>query len=193
VTRASCASRRTPGRSDVARASRPGRPHPIPAYRVRAGDAQGDPEHTRAGSPTPPSRATSGPGRTRSSHDEDRIGSPTAGLVLVVDDNPGFRGLAARILHGWGYDVIEAGTVADAVACVVERRPHTVLVDIGLPDGDGFGLTQQLVALPSPPRVVLISTDADAGNRSAAYRVGAVGFVPKDELLGGTLQGLIDG
>ncbi len=128
-----------------------------------------------------------------SAHDE-RPGPPVSvGLVLVVDDNPGFRGLAARILHGWGYDVIEAGTVADAVACVVARRPQTVLVDIGLPDGDGFGLTQQLVALASPPRVVLISTDADAGNRSAAYRVGAVGFVPKDELLGGALQGLIDG
>lgn len=105
----------------------------------------------------------------------------------------GFRGLAARILHGWGYEVIEAGTVADAVASVVEHRPRTVLVDIGLPDGDGFGLTRRLVALPSPPRVVLISTDADAGNRSAAHRVGAVGFLPKDELLGGALPGLIDG
>jgi CheY-like chemotaxis protein len=114
-------------------------------------------------------------------------------LVLVVDDNAGFRGLAARILSGWGYEVIEAGTVAEAVACAVERRPHTVVVDIGLPDGDGFGLTEQLVALPSPPRVILISTDADAGNRTAAQRVGAVGFVPKDELLGGALQGLIDG
>ena len=68
-----------------------------------------------------------------------------------------------------------------------------MIVDIGLPDGDGFGLTEQLVALPSPPRVVLISTDADAGNRTAAQRVGAVGFLPKDELLGGDLQGLIDG
>jgi CheY-like chemotaxis protein len=118
---------------------------------------------------------------------------PTPGLVLVVDDNAGFRDLAARILHGWGYEVIEAGTVADAVACVVERRPHTVLVDIGLPDGDGFELTRRLVALPSPPRVVLISTDADAGNRSTAHRIGAVGFLPKDELLGGALQGLITG
>jgi CheY-like chemotaxis protein len=118
---------------------------------------------------------------------------PTPGLVLVVDDNAGFRGLAARVLHGWGYEVIEAGTVADAVACVVERRPRTVLVDVGLPDGDGFELTRRLVALPSPPRVVLISTDADAGNRSAAHRVGAVGFLPKDELLGGALPGLITG
>jgi CheY-like chemotaxis protein len=111
----------------------------------------------------------------------------------VVDDNAGFRGLAARILTSWGYDVIEAGSVAEAVACVLERRPHTVLVDVGLPDGDGFGLTEQLVGLPSPPRVVLISTDADAGNRSAARRAGAVGFLPKDELLGGALQALLDG
>ena len=49
----------------------------------------------------------------------------TSGLVLVVDDNAGFRGLAARILSGWGYEVIEAGTVAEAVVCAVERRPRT--------------------------------------------------------------------
>jgi CheY-like chemotaxis protein len=115
------------------------------------------------------------------------------GVVLVVDDNAGFRGLAARVLSGWGYEVIEAGGVAEAVACAVERRPQTVVVDIDLPDGDGFGLTEQLVALPSPPRVVLVSTDADPGNRAAARRVGAVGFLPKDELLGGALQGMIDG
>ena len=70
---------------------------------------------------------------------------------------------------------------------------NTVIVDIGLPDGDGFGLTEQLVALPSAPRVVLISTDADAGNGAAARRVGAVGFLPKDELLGGVLQRLLEG
>ena len=137
--------------------------------------------------------AVSDPDAAGSAHSGRPGAAITVGLVLVVDDNAGFRGLAARILRGWGYEVIEAGTVADAVARVVECRPATVLVDIGLPDGDGFELTRRLVALPSPPRVVLISTDADAGNRSAAHRVGAVGFLPKDQLLGGALQELLSG
>jgi CheY-like chemotaxis protein len=142
---------------------------------------------------SPSSRSVSGAAVQRSADGGRRDTPFGAALVLVVDDDPGFRGLAARVLAGWGYAVIEAGTVAEAVERVAARRPDTVLVDIGLPDGDGFGLTQQLVALPSPPRVVMVSTDADAGNRSAAHGVGAVGFLPKDELLGDALRGLIDG
>jgi DNA-binding NarL/FixJ family response regulator len=66
------------------------------------------------------------------------------------------------------------------------------VVDIGLPDGDGFALTQQLIALPFAPRVVLISTDSAAGNISAASRAGALGFIPKDQILKGDLRRLID-
>jgi CheY-like chemotaxis protein len=114
------------------------------------------------------------------------------GLVLVVDDNAAFRGLAVRILVGWGHQVIEADTVAEALSQAVEHRPGAAVVDIGLPDGDGFALARQLAALPFAPRVVLISTDSAAGNRSAASRAGALGFVPKDEMLRGDLRRLID-
>ena len=114
--------------------------------------------------------------------------------VLVVDDDVAFRGLATRILRSWGHVVVgEAGTVAEALARTTELRPDTVLADIGLPDGDGFALTHHLRALPWPPRVVLISSDSDGANLPAAHRVGASGFVPKDELPGGELRLLIEG
>jgi CheY-like chemotaxis protein len=112
-------------------------------------------------------------------------------LVLVVDDNLAFRGLARRILTSWGHDVIEAASVAEALARAAELRPEIVLADIGLPDGDGFSLTEQLLELPWRMRVVLISTDSDAGNGFAAERAGACGFFPKDELLSTELQQLI--
>jgi CheY-like chemotaxis protein len=115
-----------------------------------------------------------------------------AGLVLVVDDNPAFRDLARRVLVSWGHDVIEAGSVAEALVRAAEQRPGTALVDIGLPDGDGFDLTEQLLGLPWGIRVVMISTDSDAGNGFAAQRVGASGFFPKDELLSAALRQLID-
>ena len=113
--------------------------------------------------------------------------------VLVVDDDVSFRRLAASILTSWGHTVIgEAGTATDAMTLARELRPDTVLADIGLPDGDGFALTHDLRALPGAPRVILISSDSDAGNGPAAGRVGASGFVPKDELPGGLLRQLIE-
>jgi DNA-binding NarL/FixJ family response regulator len=114
--------------------------------------------------------------------------------VLVVDDDPSFRRLAARALRSWGYAVVgEVATFADAVDSAIALRPDAALVDIGLPDGDGFELAQRLTGLSRPPRVVLISSDSDAANEAIARRMGAAGFVPKDELLGPSLRRLIGG
>jgi CheY-like chemotaxis protein len=114
--------------------------------------------------------------------------------VLVVDDDASFRALAARTVSSWGHAIVgEAGSVAEALARSAELRPQVVLVDIGLPDGDGFNLAQRLSALPWHPRVVLISSDSDAANDAAARRMGAVGFVPKEELPGASLRRLIGG
>jgi CheY-like chemotaxis protein len=114
--------------------------------------------------------------------------------VLVVDDDAEFRALAARTLRSWGHEVVgEAGTCAEALARADALRPDTALVDIGLPDGDGFGLTRLFVELPWRLRVVLISSDSDGANHGLAASVGAVGFVPKDELLGQSLRRLIRG
>jgi len=85
----------------------------------------------------------------------------------------------------------EAGSVADALACAQALRPDIALVDIGLPDGDGFSLTRQLRALPWGMRIVLFSSDADRTNADAAQRAGALGFLPKDELSSDALERLI--
>ena len=113
--------------------------------------------------------------------------------VLVVDDDPDFRRLATLVLTGWGHTVLaEAGGVADALAEAARTRPDVVLVDIGLPDGDGFDLTVRLCSLPSPPRVVLVSSDTSTANAAAARRVGARGFVAKVDLLEDRLRRLVD-
>ncbi len=111
-----------------------------------------------------------------------------------MDDDALFRRLAVQILVSWGHAVVgEAGTVGEAIARTSELTPDLVLADIGLPDGDGFALTHTLRALPSAPQVVLISSDSDVGNGTAASRVGASGFVPKDEFAGDGLRRLLDG
>jgi CheY-like chemotaxis protein len=115
------------------------------------------------------------------------------GSILVVDDDASVRGLLVRILRSWGHARIgEAGSVAEALDHAEAWRPDIVLVDVGLPDGDGFTLTRQLGALPWPMRVVLFSSDADPANNAAAARAGAIGFFPKDELLSPALQHLLE-
>jgi DNA-binding NarL/FixJ family response regulator len=103
--------------------------------------------------------------------------------VLVVDDDPIFRDLARRLLVLGGLTVVgEADSVATARAAAGALRPDAVLVDVGLPDGDGVELARELGVLPWAPRVLLTSSDADAATDDDAARVGASAFVAKDEL-----------
>ena len=103
--------------------------------------------------------------------------------VLVVDDDPAFRGLAGRLLVTFGLGLAgEAGTVAAALALAGSLRPDGILVDVGLPDGDGITLAGRLTALSWHPRVVLTSTDASAATAADVRGAGAQAFVPKDQL-----------
>jgi CheY-like chemotaxis protein len=114
--------------------------------------------------------------------------------VLVVDDDASFRDLAERVLSGWGHEVVgEAATLAEALDRAAELRPDVALVDVGLPDGDGFALARRLRAMPWRIEVVLISSDADRANAPEALRAGACGFFPKRELPGLALRRLIEG
>lgn len=117
---------------------------------------------------------------------------PVVRSILVVDDDTAVRNLIVRILRSLGHVVVgEAGSVVDALALAQVLRPDTALVDIGLPDGDGFSLTRQLRARHHAIRVVLVSSDADPTNVAAAVRAGGAGFLPKDELSGPALQRLL--
>lgn len=114
--------------------------------------------------------------------------------VLVVDDDAEFRALASRILTGWGHRVVgEAGTVAQALRTAIDTQPDLAVVDVGLPDGDGLSLARQLRSLPRPPRVVLISSDADPQTVARARRVGARDFFLKEHLSGAAFQRCVDG
>lgn len=114
--------------------------------------------------------------------------------VLLVDDDRDFRGLAGRMLAGMGLAVVaEAGTCAAAAVAAAELRPDAALVDVGLPDGEGLVLAQQLAALPWRPRVVITSSDPDAADGVVLRRIGATGFVAKEDLPNGLLRTLLAG
>jgi len=111
--------------------------------------------------------------------------------VLIVDDHAGFRGFARRLLEAGGYTVVgEAGDGVSALAAVEELRPELVLLDVVLPDIDGFAVAERLAERRYRPLVVLTSSReaADFGQRLASSR--AHGFVHKDELSGPALSRL---
>jgi DNA-binding NarL/FixJ family response regulator len=111
--------------------------------------------------------------------------------VLVVDDDPLFRVLARRMLAAMGFSVIgEAENIAEGADAVERLSPDAVLLDVWLPDGRGIDLARELVMLPSRPRVVLTSTDPDAVSADTLRWCGAQGFIPKEDLLGTSLEEL---
>ena len=103
--------------------------------------------------------------------------------VLVVDDDAAFRGLVRRLLIAGGLAVVgEADSVATGISAAHKLHPDGALVDVGLPDGDGIALAQQLTTLSWRPRVVLTSSQPDAASADEVRRCGAGGFFPKEQL-----------
>jgi DNA-binding NarL/FixJ family response regulator len=103
--------------------------------------------------------------------------------ILIVDDHHGFRAQARRLLEAEGYRVVgEAYDCASAVEAARDLAPELALVDVYLPDGDGFELTLQLRALVEPPAVVLTSSHDGVEFEPCVAECGAHGFVAKAEL-----------
>lgn len=112
--------------------------------------------------------------------------------ILVVDDHSGFRACARRLLEGEGYRVVgEAADGACALTRARELRPQLALVDVYLPDTDGFEVAARLVALDDPPVVILTSSHDRAELEPLVPGCGARGFVPKDELSGDAIEELL--
>jgi DNA-binding NarL/FixJ family response regulator len=88
--------------------------------------------------------------------------------VLIVDDHPSFRAWAHAFLEAEGYQVVgEAAGGAAAVLAVDRLRPDFVLLDVHLPDLDGFEVARQVAGFAEPPAVVLVSSrdGSDFGRR----------------------------
>ena len=112
--------------------------------------------------------------------------------LLIVDDHPGFRSLARRLLTAGGFEVV--GEAADGHAAITAARtlqPDVVLVDIQLPDIDGFEVTARLRDGQTGPVVVLISTRDRTDYGPRVDRCGARGFIPKAELSPAAIRSLL--
>jgi DNA-binding NarL/FixJ family response regulator len=112
--------------------------------------------------------------------------------VLIVDDHPGFRACARRLLEREGYRVVgEAADGESAISRARELAPHLALVDVYLPDIDGFEVASRLAALEGAPAIVLISSRDRAELDRLVPDSQARGFVPKDELSRAAIEELL--
>lgn len=112
--------------------------------------------------------------------------------VLIVDDHPSFRASARRMLEAGGYTVVgEAADGAAAIAAVGELFPDLVLLDVQLPDIDGFEVAERLGAASGAPTIVLTSSRDGAEYGDAVAESPARGFIAKAELSGPALAELV--
>jgi DNA-binding NarL/FixJ family response regulator len=112
--------------------------------------------------------------------------------VLIVDDHPSFRATARALLEAEGFNVVaEAVDGASALETAARERPELVLLDIQLPDIDGFEIAALLTADGIGPKVVLVSSRDYTDFGGLVERSGAHGFVPKAELSGKRLAALV--
>lgn len=117
-----------------------------------------------------------------------------ASSVLVVDDHDGFRAWARAFLEAEGYVVVgEAASGTNALSAVRRLRPDVVLLDVHLPDVDGFEVARRLATDSEPPTVVLVSSREPEEFGPRIAEAGVRGFISKVELSGEVLQALVAG
>ena len=114
--------------------------------------------------------------------------------VLIVDDHDGFRAFARKLLEAAGFAVTEAATGAEATKVACRVRPTLVLLDIGLPDIDGFEVARQLEAAYSEGPIVVLTSTREASDYGAQVTTSpAAGFLPKEQLSGVAVRGYLAG
>lgn len=125
-------------------------------------------------------------------HEElPELGRP-AHRLLLVDDHSSFRRCASALLRTEGFDVVgEAEDGASALALATELAPDLVLLDIQLPDLDGFTVAEQLFARNPALKIVLVSSRDRSSYGPLIERSGAAGFIAKSDLSGAALERLL--
>jgi two-component system, cell cycle response regulator DivK len=111
------------------------------------------------------------------------------GTVLYVEDNPDNRLLVRRILLSEDYGLLEATNAHEALELLKTNKPDLILMDINMPDMDGYTLTAKIKMTPGFERVPILALTANVmrGDKEKSFEAGCDGYIQKpidfDELL----------
>ena len=110
-----------------------------------------------------------------------RYAEPVSGTILVIDDNEANRSLACHTLEDEGYRVVTASGGAEGIEAFERTRPDCILLDIRMPDVDGFAVCQHIraAATGSETPVVFLTAQRDVDTFDRALAVGGDDFLPK--------------
>jgi DNA-binding NtrC family response regulator len=101
------------------------------------------------------------------------------GKILVVDDESGVRYALTEALRSWGYESVQAGTVAEGISLFAEEHPAVALLDIDLPDGSGLDILSEIKAQQPETVVIMITGNVNVPNLLTALRGDAHDFISK--------------
>lgn len=101
--------------------------------------------------------------------------------ILYVEDNLDNRTLVRRILTAEGYDLLEAVNAKQALEILESTRPNLILMDINMPDMDGYSLTAKIKSTPGFESVPIIALTANVmrGDRERSLEAGCDGYIQK--------------
>lgn len=112
--------------------------------------------------------------------------------VVIADDHPQFRSATRVMLESAGYDVIgEAGDAKQAIAECHRLHPDLLILDVQLPDNDGFAVAAELSLDADSPTIVLVSNREASDFGDLINGAHVAGFISKIDFSEGTLRALI--
>lgn len=109
------------------------------------------------------------------------IPEPGKGNILYVEDNPDNRNLIRRVLNAEGYSVIEAINAGQAMEKLENRNIDLILMDINMPDMDGYTLTSKIKAIQKFSKIPIVAVTANVmrGDREKSLEAGCDGYIQK--------------
>jgi two-component system, cell cycle response regulator DivK len=107
--------------------------------------------------------------------------SNSKATILYVEDNPDNRMLVRRILLSQDYSLLEAKDGSDALNVLKTQRPDLILMDINMPDMDGYTLTAKIKSMPGLERIPILAVTANVmrGDKEKTLEAGCDGYIQK--------------
>jgi two-component system cell cycle response regulator DivK len=101
--------------------------------------------------------------------------------ILYIEDDQPNRVLVRRVLEAEGYRVVEAGSGKEGLDMARAKRPELILVDINMPDMDGYEVTARLRSMPElgPVPIIAVTAHVMKGDREKTLAAGCSGYIQK--------------